>query len=228
MNKKFTHEDHKKSIKSNSPLPILKYVQVERYFTRPLASLIVRAVYNTKVTPNSLTILSLLFALAAAAAYLGGKHLFFIAGGLMSQFASIFDCADGQLARAKNIGTRYGAYLDLLLDRFSDSIIYLGMIFGYFRYSGSKEWLIVGLTSLVLYNLQINLYYISKQYFKMDKLGDRAEARGFVCFVVLALSVVNRLEFIFLGVSIMTILNIGYRLFIFLWKERKQPFNRSS
>ncbi|MFC2167790.1 CDP-alcohol phosphatidyltransferase family protein [Acidobacteriota bacterium] len=228
MNNKFTNDEYKKSIKNNSPLPILKYIRIERYFTRPMASLIVRAVYKTRITPNFLTIFSFVIGLLGAAAYFGGSHIFFIAGGILAQLSSIFDCADGQLARAKNIETRYGAYLDLLLDRFSDSIVYLGMIFGYFRYSGSWEWLIIGLTSLALYNLQTNLYYVSKQYFKMDKLGDRAEARGFAVFVILILSLVNRLEFVFMGILLMTVLNIGYRLFIFLWKERKQPFNGSS
>lgn len=228
MNKKFTHADHKNSIKSNSPLPIIKYIQVERYFTRPLAFLIVRAVYNTKVTPNSLTYISFIFGLLAAAAYLGGNHLFFILGGVMGQVTSIFDCADGQLARVKNMGSRYGAHLDLFLDRLTESIAYLCIVIGYFRYSGSWEWLIIGLASLGLYNLQINLYYIFKQYHKMDKLGDRSEAHGFAVFVVFVLSIANRLEFIILGMSVMTILNIGYRMYTFLWKERRLPSNKNS
>lgn len=225
MSNKFTNDDYRKSIKHNSPLPILKYVRVERYFTRPLAFLIVRAVYNTRVTPNDLTYFSFVLGLLAAAAFLGGSHLFFIIGGGLTQLTSIFDCADGQLARAKNMRTRYGTYLDLLLDRVTDSIIYLGMVFGYFRYTGSWKWLIIGLVSLGLYNLQVNLYYISNQYYGIDKLGDRAEARGFGVFVILILSLANRLELMFLAMSVMTILNIGYRLFIFFWKERKRPFS---
>lgn len=228
MNKIFSKVDFKKSVKGNSPLPILKYIQVEMYFTRPLASLIVRAVYNTKVTPNSLTYIAFVFGLLAAAAYLGGNHLFFILGGVMGQVVSIFDCADGQLARVKNMGSRYGAYLDLFLDRFTESIAYLCIVIGYFRYSGSWEWLIIGLASLGLYNLQINLYYIFKQYHKMDKLGDRSEAHGFAVFLIFVLSLANRLEFIILGMSVMTILNIGYRMYTFLWKERRQPSNKSS
>jgi len=224
MSDKFTNNDYKKSIKNNSPLPILKYVRVERFFTRPLASLIVRAVYNTRITPNHLTYFSFVLGLLAAVAFLGGKHLFFIIGGVLAQFGSILDCADGQLARAKNMGSRYGTYLDLLLDRFSDSIVYLGIIFGYFRYAGSWTWLIIGLVSLGLYNLQVNLYYISKQYYGIDKLGDRAEARGFAIFVVFLLSLADGLALIYLAMSVMTILNVGYRLFIFLGKERKRPF----
>ena len=221
MNENYTKDDFRRSIKNNSPLPILKYVRLERYLTRPIASLIVRAAFNTRVTPNHLSYFSFFLGMLAAVAYLGGSYPFFIIGGVLAQFSSIFDGADGQLARAKNMETRYGAYLDLLLDRFSDSIAYLGMVFGYFKYTGSLAWLIIGLVSLGLYNLQINLYYISRQYYAIDKLGDRAEARGFAVFVILVLSLANRLELIFLFMSIMTILNIGYRLFIFLWRERR-------
>jgi len=225
MNAKYTKDNFKRSIKNNSPLPILKYFRVERYLTRPIDSLIVRAVYNTRITPNHLTYFSFALGLLASVAFLGGNHLFFIIGGVLAQISSIFDGADGKLARVKNMETRFGGYLDLLLDRFSDSIFILGVVFGYFRYTGSWAWLIIGLVSLGLYNLQINLYYISKQYYGMEKLGDRGEARGLAVVVILILSLANRLELIILGMSAMTILNIGYRLFIFLWKERRRPFS---
>ena len=127
-NGEFTPEHHLKSIKDNSPIPILKHFRWERYFTRPAASLIVKAVFRTSITPNQLTYVSFFIGIAATAAYCMGTPLFFIFGGILVQLGSIFDCADGQLARAKDMRTRFGTYLDLFLDRISDTMVVLGMI----------------------------------------------------------------------------------------------------
>lgn len=223
MADEYTPGDYEKSIKNNSPLPILKNFRWERYFTRPLASLIVKAVFRTSITPNQLTYFSFVLGLGAAAAFCGGTPLFFIIGGILTQLGSIIDCADGQLARAKKLQSRYGTYLDLFLDRISDTITILGMNWGYYLYSGEKALFILGLVTSGLYNLQVVLYYMVKQYYGKDDLGDRAEARGFAVFLVLITSVFNRLNLMILAIFVMTILNIGYRMVIFLGKARQQP-----
>jgi len=220
MADQFTKKHYNKSIKTNSPLPLLKYFRWERYFTRPLASLVVRAVFKTSITPNQLTYVSFFFGLAAAAAFLGGSHFYFILGGVLWQLSSVFDCADGQLARAKDIGSRYGAYLDLFLDRIAENFLGMGMAFGLYNHSQKQEILILALIFLMLYNLQVILYYIVRQYQGITKLGDRAEARGFTAFTILLASLLNRLDLMLVCFATMIILNIPYRMYIFLWKER--------
>lgn len=223
MTEDYTPGHYDRSVKNNSPLPILNNFRWERYFTRPLASLIVKAVFRTSITPNQLTYFSFFLGLGAAAAFCGGTHFFFVIGGILTQLGSIIDCADGQLARAKNLQSRYGTYLDLFLDRISDTVVFLGMNLGFYLYSGEKALFILGFITLGLYNLQVILYYMVKQYSGKDNLGDRAEARGFSVFLVLVTSVFNRLNLMILAVFVMTILNIGYRMFIFLWKARRPP-----
>ena len=41
------------------------------------------------------------------------------------------------LARAKGMTSRYGAFLDLFLDRIADFAVLTGASFGYYRYTGS-------------------------------------------------------------------------------------------
>lgn len=77
------------------------------------------------VTPNTLTVLGLLLSTLAALVIAQGALL---AGGFLVFFAGIFDMFDGAIARVSNTGTTFGAFFDSTLDRYSESIILLGLL----------------------------------------------------------------------------------------------------
>ena len=52
------------------------------------------------------------------------------AGGLLILFSGIFDVLDGGVARAKDRITPFGGVLDSVCDRYSDGIVFLGIIAG--------------------------------------------------------------------------------------------------
>jgi CDP-diacylglycerol--glycerol-3-phosphate 3-phosphatidyltransferase len=54
-------------------------------------------------------------------------------GGLVALVASIFDMLDGRVARLRGRGTQFGAYLDSTMDRYSDMLLYLGLLVLYAR-----------------------------------------------------------------------------------------------
>ena len=83
-----------------------KYFIINRTFYRPIASLVVKFLFNTRITPNQLTVLSFFFGLLAAASFVLGKHVYLIIGAIILQVSQIMDAADGTLARAKNISIR--------------------------------------------------------------------------------------------------------------------------
>src|ERR1700730_4612569 len=78
------------------------------------------------VTPNTLTIIGLLLSILTAAVIAQGL---LVAGGLLVLFAGIFDMFDGGMARVSNTPTTFGAFFDSTLDRYSESIILLGLLF---------------------------------------------------------------------------------------------------
>lgn len=85
-------------------------------FFRPVGALITRAVYPTRITPDQLTLASLIVGLVAG-------HLFMYTGALVNfvGFAlfivsDVFDSADGQLARMRRTSTRFGRVLDGVSD----------------------------------------------------------------------------------------------------------------
>lgn len=214
--------DFKKSLKEVTPYPILNYIRVERYFTRPLASLIARAVYNTSITPNQLTYFSFYLGICSGISFLMGEYVFFVIGGILAQLSSIFDCADGMLARSKNLCSEYGAILDIFLDRIADFFFFGGAVIGYYRHSENLTIFLIGIFGLTLYFLQTTLYYLMIMY-ESKKTGLAAEARGLVIFGLLVFSILNRLDLFIYILSFMMICNVVFKLITFIRWGRNQP-----
>ena len=90
-----------------------------------LLDTIVRWLALSRINPNVLTFMGLvvntwaaiLFGSANAA---NQKRMFFYAG-LVIIFSGFFDLVDGQVARATNRVTRFGAFFDSVVDRYSDA-----------------------------------------------------------------------------------------------------------
>ena len=91
-----------------------------------------RAIISASVAlgihPNTLTLIGVLVNVAAAWA-LGRDH-FILAGAIMI-VANIFDFIDGKVAHLTNTVSRFGAFWDSTLDRFSDIALFLGLIYLY-------------------------------------------------------------------------------------------------
>jgi len=168
--------------------------QVNRYLNRPLASLIVRAVLRTRITPNQLTFVSFFIGLAGAFAFSLGKPAFFALGAVMTQLSSIVDCADGMLARARNRMSEYGAYLDLILDRINEFFLITGFVLGYYAWSGSVRMLVLGLVTLGLYFLEVTVFYLMETYAGRGIRCRSSESRGLLLFLIFVFGVVNRLD----------------------------------
>ena len=132
--KKSNNFEFNKSKKKHNFYRYIKYLPVDEYIIRPIASLIVRAVYKTSITPNQLTFINFFFGILSGIAYCFGKPIYFIIGAILIQISLVFDCADGMLARAKDMCSHYGAYLDLLLDRIVDFFLFGGIVIGQYVY----------------------------------------------------------------------------------------------
>lgn len=97
--------------------------------------------YRKGVTPNMLTLSGLVINGAAAFLFYAG---FWVSGGVVILFAGIFDMMDGAVARAGETASGLGGFLDSVTDRYSDSIIFGGVL-AYFADRGA-----FGMTLLVL------------------------------------------------------------------------------
>src|SRR5918995_3136437 len=89
---------------------------------------IIRASVALGIHPNTLTLIGVLINVAAAVAL--GLDQFMLAGVIMI-VANIFDFIDGKVAHITNTVSRFGAFWDSTLDRFSDISLFLGLIYLY-------------------------------------------------------------------------------------------------
>src|SRR5207237_3375946 len=89
---------------------------------------IIRASVALGIHPNTLTLIGVLINVAAACAL--GVNRFLLAGVIMI-VANIFDFIDGKVAQQTNTVSRFGAFWDSTLDRFSDIALFLGLLYLY-------------------------------------------------------------------------------------------------
>ncbi len=94
----------------------------------PVVALIVARLKAWGVTPNGLTVSG--FAMTALAALLLARGEF-IWGALLLALASFFDMLDGSLARATEQSSKFGAFIDSTLDRYSESVTFLALAVHY-------------------------------------------------------------------------------------------------
>lgn len=92
-----------------------------RAFTDPVG----HALFRLRLRPNHLTLAGLGVSLLAAAAFVGGRTRL---AGVLLIFAGLFDFFDGSLARASGQVTPFGAFLDSVIDRYSDLVVLLGIV----------------------------------------------------------------------------------------------------
>jgi CDP-diacylglycerol--glycerol-3-phosphate 3-phosphatidyltransferase len=95
---------------------------------RQVTAPVIAVLSRTPVTPNALTVFSLLVTLVAGALIVT-QHLLIAAFVVM--FASVFDIFDGALARATNRVTKFGAALDSTLDRMAEGVIFLSLMWSF-------------------------------------------------------------------------------------------------
>ena len=95
-------------------------------FADPVARLLLRA----HVRPNQLTILGLGVSVAAAHEFFQGRPR---AGAMLLAVAGLFDFFDGSLARLAGSESAFGAFLDSVVDRYSDLLVLLGIVLYYER-----------------------------------------------------------------------------------------------
>ena len=76
-----------------------------------------------RITPNQVTLIAFAVAVAAAAAFAVGAP---IAAAMLVALASVLDGSDGEVARLTHRSSPYGAFLDAVLDRAADGILFTG------------------------------------------------------------------------------------------------------
>jgi CDP-diacylglycerol--glycerol-3-phosphate 3-phosphatidyltransferase len=81
-----------------------------------------------RIHPNILTLTGLAINIFAAVLFAKGM---FTWAGLVVLFAGVFDMVDGEVARRTGRVTKFGAFFDSVIDRYSDMVLLLGLVVWY-------------------------------------------------------------------------------------------------
>jgi CDP-diacylglycerol--glycerol-3-phosphate 3-phosphatidyltransferase len=104
---------------------------------------IINACVALRIHPNTLTLVGVIINVGAAWALAYDR---FVLAGFVMIVANIFDFIDGKVAYRLQLQSRFGAFWDSTLDRFSDLALLVGLIYLYSSVGRSDYVLVAALT----------------------------------------------------------------------------------
>jgi phosphatidylglycerophosphate synthase len=129
-----------------------------RFVARPLAAVLIVPLARTRVTPNQVTLATLVVFLGGAALIaLGRGWGALCAGTAILEVSYVLDCADGQLARLKGTSSPVGAHLDFLMDELKAFTLVAAVAVRLWQPAHDWRWLLEGLLGLVVVASAISL-----------------------------------------------------------------------
>jgi phosphatidylglycerophosphate synthase len=131
-----------------------------RFVARPLAAVLLVPLARTRVTPNQVTLATLLVFVAGAAMLAVCPARGALIGAVaILELSYVLDCVDGQLARMKGTSSPVGAHLDFLMDEIKAFVLVAAVAIRLWRGAGADgaRWLLEGLLGLVAVATAISL-----------------------------------------------------------------------
>jgi len=97
---------------------------------------IVKGLIKMGLTPNAVTLIGFALNIGVVVIFVSGVEeghrgdLSYVGwAGALTLFAGLFDMLDGQVARLGNMGSRFGALFDSVLDRYSEMVLFFGICY---------------------------------------------------------------------------------------------------
>jgi CDP-diacylglycerol--glycerol-3-phosphate 3-phosphatidyltransferase len=169
-----------------------------------------RAIISASVAlgihPNVLTLIGVLINVVAAWA-LGRDH--FLLAGVIMIVANIFDFIDGKVAHITNTVSRFGAFWDSTLDRFSDIALFLGLIY---LYASLRRTDYVMVTALAMMFSIMTSYARARAESLIEKckVGFMERPERIVLFMIGAFT--NRMAAVMWVILILSIVTVANRI----------------
>jgi len=129
---------------------------------RRIAAVIVIIISPTPITPNMVTVFSFLLNLFANYQILSGELSF---AALFFFISFIMDCVDGQLARERDTVSKFGIYLDIVLDSLKDLITFIVLI----SYFANGNFFNYSLLAMLIVSFSVLLDWVRKTIINIVK-----------------------------------------------------------
>ncbi|AEF97319.1 bifunctional L-myo-inositol-1-phosphate cytidylyltransferase/CDP-L-myo-inositol myo-inositolphosphotransferase [Methanotorris igneus] len=172
------------------------------------------------LTPNQITILTFLFGLFSAVVALFNIPL----GGILYQISSILDGVDGEIARASMRTSKFGGYVDSILDRYVDFAFLLAL--AYVIKPSLELWVIIALaifgSAMVSYSTErYKAAYFKDIYKEIPKMRYLIGKRDERIFVIMIFCLINKIPELFILLAIITNVRVLLTMYLVWRKENK-------
>lgn len=167
---------------------------------------------NLRIHPNILTLIGLFINVVACVLFANGV---FLLGGLVIIFAGIFDIVDGEVARRTQRATKFGAFFDSVIDRYSDMVLMLGLMIWYGKID---RIFYLALTGLVLLGSVMTSYTRARaeSLIPQCKVGFLERPERIVLLIIGALT--NRMAAVLWVMAILSNWTVSQRIW-YTWRE---------
>jgi len=184
-----------------------------------LATLIKVVFRSNNLNPTYFTLLGLLVNILAAAAFVYGNWPL---AGFLVLSAGLFDMLDGAVARAFGRVTRFGGFLDSVIDRYSDLVLLIGLII---YYANNDNMQLLVLTAVVSIGTILVPYTRARAevFIPHCDVGvmERAERIILLALGGLLQNVFNLMPLVLWVLAIFTHLTVFHRIY-YTWKEAQK------
>lgn len=131
------------------------------------------------LSPDGVSVVAFLFAVAAGVAFGIAEPVWYVAGSVLVLLNGWLDLVDGALAREQGVASSGGDLLDHVLDRYADIAMLVGLAAGIGRY-GLGLAAVTGVLMTSYLGTQIQAVGIGREYGGMLGRADRLALVGIV------------------------------------------------
>jgi CDP-diacylglycerol---glycerol-3-phosphate 3-phosphatidyltransferase len=131
---------------------MLKGTAIEAGYYEILDRHLVPILVALRLRPNHITLAGFVVSLLAGVFFAFST----LGGGVLTLLTGLLDTLDGSLARALGEAKKYGAFLDSVLDRYTELIIYLGIWCYFYQQGRATAWLSLILLLILFGSLMVS------------------------------------------------------------------------
>ncbi len=196
---------------SKSDQPVISHSDspiIDIYIIRKISGFISGFLVKTPITPNQVTILSLVIGIASAAFFSHGVHTYTMTAGVLYFISTIFDQCDGEVARAKQMESDFGRVFDIIVDSIVNAAIVIGITIAAHKSNGSSLTIVAGLFAMmgIVISLLLTTYFNSecKKDTGTKEMLDKLNNKDFFYIIMLVSVIFNQMIWFLLIMAIGT------------------------
>src|SRR4051794_26317727 len=168
---------------------------------------IIGACVKLRIHPNVLTFVGVLINVLAAWALAVGR---FVLAGVIMIIANIFDFIDGKVAHELGLQSKFGAFWDSTLDRFSDLALLVGLIYLYSSI-GRSDYVMVAALTLIFSIMTSYARARAESLVERCKVGFMERPERIVLFMIGAFT--NRMAAVLWVILALSVLAVANRIY---------------